>query len=69
MVFVHLHWIDGRLSKQVLDLSNLSWSSVKLQMSPGVENSDGNGSLVEALPPTSGHSMVSILRRAYWYSY
>ncbi|KAL0557241.1 hypothetical protein IC582_005765 [Cucumis melo] len=43
---------------QVLDLSNLSWSSVKLQMSPGVENSDGNGSLVEALPPTSGHSMV-----------
>ncbi|CAK9313398.1 unnamed protein product [Citrullus colocynthis] len=43
---------------QVLDLSNLSWSGLKLQMNPGVGNSDGNGSLVEAFPPISGHSMV-----------
>lgn len=55
--------------KQVLNLSNFSWSALKLQMNPGVENSEGNGGLVEALPPIAGHSMVSIRRRSYWYSY
>ncbi|XP_022939657.1 acyl-CoA-binding domain-containing protein 4-like isoform X1 [Cucurbita moschata] len=43
---------------QVLNLSNFSWSALKLQMNPGVENSEGNGGLVEALPPIAGHSMV-----------
>ncbi|KAG7032963.1 Acyl-CoA-binding domain-containing protein 4 [Cucurbita argyrosperma subsp. argyrosperma] len=43
---------------QVLDLGNLSWSSLKLQINPGVENSEGNGGLVESLPPIAGHSMV-----------
>ena len=46
--------------KQVLDLGNLSWSSLKLQINPGVESSEGNGGLVESLPPIAGHSMVSI---------
>ncbi|XP_022134025.1 acyl-CoA-binding domain-containing protein 4 [Momordica charantia] len=42
---------------QVLDLSNLSWSSLKLQINSSAENSEGNGA-PEALPPIAGHSMV-----------